>query len=328
MKLYNFDKYPQNDKVYGGASGRKVGITINGEDYLIKYPGNLKDRGLKNIELSYSNSPLSEFLGSQIYKIIGIPVHDTYLGFRNDKLVIACKDFLQPGDQLQEFGQLKITMEPIIYNSNGIETDGTGTDLQETLETIRKHPLLESLSEELEARFWDMFLVDTLIGNPDRNNGNWGIIKHVDGSKTLSPVYDNGNCLNNKWSDEQLKANLENETKFASDCYKAKRCIFEENHKNINTYHYLRHTKELGCLFSLYDIGPIIINSKDEIFDLFDQIPPDIVSDIRKEFYKKTIETRIDNIFIPAYERAVTIIKEKQTFKEEFSKEEITDLLR
>ena len=30
---------PQNMKVYGGASCRKVGLTIDGADYLMKLPG-------------------------------------------------------------------------------------------------------------------------------------------------------------------------------------------------------------------------------------------------------------------------------------------------
>lgn len=36
---------------------------------------------------------------------------------------------------------------------------------------MEHNPLFIKMSE-LENRFWDMFIVDALIGNNDRNNGN------------------------------------------------------------------------------------------------------------------------------------------------------------
>lgn len=49
-----------------------------------------------------------------------------------------------------------------------------------------------------------MFVVDALIGNPDRNNGNWGLIYKDHDILGLAPIYDNGNCLFDKWSDEKI----------------------------------------------------------------------------------------------------------------------------
>ena len=36
--------------------------------------------------LSYMTAPLSEYIGSHIYEILGIDVHQTILGIRNGKL--------------------------------------------------------------------------------------------------------------------------------------------------------------------------------------------------------------------------------------------------
>ena len=48
--------------------------------------------------LSYVTSPLSEYIGSQIYKILGYDVYDTILGVcfdgKKEKIVCACKDFI------------------------------------------------------------------------------------------------------------------------------------------------------------------------------------------------------------------------------------------
>jgi len=48
---------------------------------------------LFNPQISYTTSPLSEYLGSKIYEALGIPVHETVLGIRKNKVVVACRDF-------------------------------------------------------------------------------------------------------------------------------------------------------------------------------------------------------------------------------------------
>lgn len=45
------------------------------------------------VEISYTTSPLSEYIGSYIYESIGIPVHVTKLGIKDGKVVVAYKDF-------------------------------------------------------------------------------------------------------------------------------------------------------------------------------------------------------------------------------------------
>ena len=59
--------------------------------------------------------------------------------------------------------------------------------------------------EETIDRFWDMFIVDALIGNFDRHGGNWGFIKK-DNQYRIAPVYDNGSSLYPKLNtDEKLE---------------------------------------------------------------------------------------------------------------------------
>ena len=131
MELINFNNFQQNQRMYGGTAGRKMGITYNGKDYLVKFPGNLKEQKMKNINLSYSNSPVCEYIGSRIYEIVGVPVHNTILGTRNNKVVVACEDFLQDGDKLYEFDKIKVTFEPHFLDSNGNETNGVGVETED-----------------------------------------------------------------------------------------------------------------------------------------------------------------------------------------------------
>ncbi len=147
MELINFDDFEQNQRMYGGTAGRKMGITYEGKEYLLKFPGNLKEQQMKNINLSYSNSPVCEYIGSKIYEIVGLPVHNTILGTRNNKIVVACKDFLGKEDRLYEFDKIKVTFEPRFLDSNGNETNGVGVDLYEIMMTIQEHPFCRIFQE-------------------------------------------------------------------------------------------------------------------------------------------------------------------------------------
>ena len=164
-----------------------------------------------------------------------IPSHNTILGIRNNKVVVACKDFLAEGEKPYEFDKIKVTFEPRFFDSNGNETNGNGVDLYEIIMTIREHPFFKDMVN-IERHFWDMFIIDAFIGNTDRNNSNWGIIISENGMKRIAPVYDNGNCLNCKWDDEKMQSILENEKLLETEAYKGRRCIFEMEGKRINPY--------------------------------------------------------------------------------------------
>ena len=98
--------------------------------------------------------------------------------------------------------------------------------MYEILMTIQEHPFLKDV-DGVQEHFWNMFVVDALIGNTDRNNSNWGVIVREGGTKELAPVYDNGNCLNSKWDDEKMQAVLSDEKRLAAESFSARRCIFE-----------------------------------------------------------------------------------------------------
>lgn len=62
---------------------------------------------MRETEISYTTSPLSEYIGSHVYEILGYPVHETRLGVKDHKLVVACKDFTNANVKLQEFREVK-----------------------------------------------------------------------------------------------------------------------------------------------------------------------------------------------------------------------------
>ena len=55
---------------YGGRAGEKKGIIYNNDHWFLKFPKNTL--GMNKVKgLSYVTSPLSEFIGSNIYHILG-----------------------------------------------------------------------------------------------------------------------------------------------------------------------------------------------------------------------------------------------------------------
>ena len=71
-ELINVENLERTNRSFGGNAGAKRGIVLNNEEYIIKYPKKIKE--MKKVEISYSTSPLSEYIGSHIYEILGFPV--------------------------------------------------------------------------------------------------------------------------------------------------------------------------------------------------------------------------------------------------------------
>lgn len=302
MELIDFNGVSQNSRMYGGTAGRKIGITYKGKNYILKFPSNLKEQHMKNIRLSYSNSPVCEYLGSQIYSLLRIPVHDTLLGKRNGKVVVACGDFLGSGEKLYEFDKIKVTYEPTFLDSNGKETNGIGVDLYEVMMTIQNHPFLRDIPGVIQ-RFWDMFVVDALIGNSDRNNTNWGIIVESDGGKRMAPVYDNGNSLNSKWDDEKIRSVLDDSGTFESEAFKGRRCIFELKGRRINPYQLIDSMEYKECIEAVKRIAPRVGQNLNNINSMVSNTPA--LSDIQKQFFMALIERRYKHVLLPVCQRAL-----------------------
>ena len=158
----------------------------------------------------YSSTPLSEYLGSHIYQILGYPVHETILGIRDGFLVVACKDFCEEDERLFEIRTLKNIHIKEMREELGLDLHETGDDhlvsLGELFIHLEHNPEMKSI-KGLSARFWDQVIIDGLLGNNDRNNGNWGIIVGPKGRR-IAPVFDNGASFYPKKSEDSIKKAL------------------------------------------------------------------------------------------------------------------------
>ena len=250
MGVIDFTQFPRRNKMYAGANGNKICIMYEGEPYMLKFPSMAR----RNKDMSYSNSCFSEYLGCQIYESIGIPVQKTMLGTYvvrgREKIVVACGDFTEPGIVLQDFASLKNQM----IDS---ERNGYGTELSDILLTFEEQNILDSVI--LKERFWDMFIVDALIGNWDRHNGNWGFLydTRTDGM-SLAPVYDCGSSLYPQADENIMKSVLEKPGELNARIYEVPTSAIMINGKKIKYFDFISSLGNEDCNCAMRRIVPRI----------------------------------------------------------------------
>ena len=263
---------------YRGSEKKKT-LIYNDTKYLVKFPDPIRE---KNKNVSYINNAFSEYVGSNIFKICGFQVQDVVLGTYNykgkEKIVCACKDFTNPNTTLFEFENLALSSNP----DKKIETEIT-----DIMDVIDENEAIIHASD-IKNKFWDMFIIDSLIGNTDRHNGNWGFILIKDiGMTTFAPIYDCGSCLNPMLDDVELEKLDDNEIKnLAINCYS---CLKEKG-KKINYMTYISSMENKECNAALIrTFNKINIDGIEKFID-----GVACMSRIRTHFYKKMIRIRYD----------------------------------
>ena len=273
---------------YRGSEKKKT-LMYNNKKYLVKFPDPIRE---KNKNISYINNAFSEYVGSNIFKIAGFKVQNTILGKYNyngkEKIVCACEDFTDENNVLYEFENLALSTNP----DKKIDTEIN--DILEVIEESKK--LIDA--EEIKQKFWDMFVIDSIIGNTDRHNGNWGfLLNKKTGKAEFSPIYDCGSCLNPMLENEAIEKISEAELKnLAINCYS---CLKGDG-KKINCMSYIKEMKNEECKSA---IERVFNNIRiEEIENFIDDI--NCMSKVRKEFYKNLINQRY-NIVKNVYNKIV-----------------------
>lgn len=308
----DFDTYDVEPRLFfGGLAGNKIALSLpyfmfytSFSNLVVKYPNDLRAKGVKNCSLERSNSPMSEFIGSHIYAMLGIPVHRTFLGKRNGSLVVACSYLPRKTERLVEFREIKTTFEPKGDYPAGL-VDGKSTELSEVLKVLDEHPLFSNegyhIEDSVKGRFWDMFVVDAFIGNPDRNNGNWGVL--VDSTPTnpprLAPVYDCGNCLGDKWDESKIEAYLSSGDFERASAATAMPSIFTRNGKKINPCAFISRHEHPDCDAAVRRIVPRIMAKLHGIDDLLASTP--YMDDLHRRFYTSMMKERLSHSLLPAF---------------------------
>lgn len=285
-------------RAYNGANGSKIAVSYNGEVYMLKFPPSGEG---KPTELSYTNSCISEHLASSIFNLVGIKAQKTMLGtymVKNKvKKVCACKDFAIDGKRLFDFCSIKNT----ILDS---DTKGSGTELEDIMDTLDKQQFVSSVL--LREHFWNVFVVDALLGNFDRHNGNWGFLyDEKTGMSEIAPVFDCGSCLLPQADEKIMKMVISDEKERNARVFQFPTSAIKQSGHKINYYDFLMDARNGDCNAAL---GRIVPNMDMQIIrDFIDKTEG--ITDLQKTFYKCYIDARYELIIQPAYEKVIAIMQ-------------------
>lgn len=277
-------------KAYNGANGKKIAVEYEGQQYMLKFPPSGQ---AKPTELSYTNSCFSEHIACSIFNMLGVMAQETMLGTFDvagkTKIVCACRDFTADGKQLFDFCSIKNT----ILDS---DSNGSGTELSDILETIEKQQFVEP--DRLLEHFWEVFVIDALLGNFDRHNGNWGFLYDpVSRTTGLAPVFDCGSCLLPQADEGIMRSVLENEDLLNKRVFQFPTSAVKLNGRKINYYDFLMKAEYADCNAAVDRIYDRL--DMEKICHFIEDIP--YISDLQKEFYKRYIGARASLILVSAH---------------------------
>ena len=292
--MLDFTSLPRRNKSYAGANGNKIAVVYNGELYMLKFPGAAR----LNQDLSYANGCISEYLGSHVFELAGIPVQKTLLGTYTlngkEKIVVACKDFTATGLVLQDFTSMKNT----VLDS---DSNGTGTELNDILDAIEAQTMIDPA--ELSRHFWDMFIVDALIGNWDRHNGNWGFLYNtVTDEVQLAPIFDCGSCLFPQADENIMRAVLDDPAEKELRIFERPLSAIRQDGQKINYFDFISSLKYPACNAALKRIAPKL--RQQDLRELVDNTP--FISDLQKEFYRTMLSERKERILDYSLDKLLT----------------------
>ena len=153
--------------------------------------------------------------------------------------------------------------------------------------------------EETISAFFDLYIVDALLGNFDRHGSNWGFLKN-NNKYSLAPVFDNGSCLYPSLTNEdEMRLVLENENEINKRVYTFPTSQIKMKNNKSSYYEVISSLQFEEINKALLRIYPRIkIN---EIDALIDDIS--IISDTHKLFYKTMIIKRYEKIIKYSYDK-------------------------
>jgi hypothetical protein len=201
--------------------------------------------------------------------------------------VVGCKDFTQDGATLHECSKLANSITAIDKKFKA--------SIEDVYTIINQDRMIKDKAN-ITDKFWDMFVVDALIGNHDRHLDNWGLLLN-NGEYSFAPIYDCGSTLGAVISDDKMSDLLGDKTGFDNMEYNERSC-YTLGGKRI-FYH------------EIFKAPP------DELKDAIERTVPKIdierikgivsstegISDIRKEYVIKALTTRYERILAPALKR-------------------------
>lgn len=275
MRALDYSDYPLSEKYYGGSE-RKIGIVIGENHYMVKFQ--------KKTAFGMRNNHISEFLGSHVFQILGLEAQETYLGIYRGEQVVVCRDFNEDGKQFVPFNDVgESTLDQ--------DKESYQYDYTDIMQMLKDNSKLTNVEETISI-FWDIYIIDALLGNFDRHGANWGFLKK-DNAYSMAPVFDNGSGLfPNLVDEDEMKKIIVSGEETDKRVYTFPTSQVKLDGQKSSYYEIIHSLKFPECNAALKRIYEKI--NIHTLETLVDDTP--LISDVQKAFYKHMLNARYEKI--------------------------------
>jgi hypothetical protein len=218
----------------------------------------------------------SERVACEVGRLVGVPTAEVELAVYGDMVGVVSRRFLR---------------------QDAVETLVHGNELLSAVTTVGDHPrdrtgyTLDAVRRSLEGAgppcttpdiggagnwFAGYLLLDALIGNTDRHQENWGVIR-TDAESTLAPSFDHASCLGFLLSDDERieRLNTNDENRGAARFAERAQSKFEERlPTRLAAIAYLRGSSDQAGQFWVSAIA----NMPPTLRLVLPRVPPDRMS--------------------------------------------------
>ncbi len=271
--IMDYSGYDNTGHYYSGSE-KKIGVLVKGKEWILKFQ--YRD------EFGIRFNHVSEFIGSHAFSLCGFDAQETRLGTYRGEEVVACRKFIRPGDLFVPFNDV---------GQSSIESDRdkyqySYSDIMDMLNANRK---LTGHEEAIQF-FWDMYIMDALLGNFDRHGGNWGFIKR-DNKYALAPVFDNGSCMFPQMTDEDAMRKVIASKELTDDrVFRFPTSQIKLDGRKSSYYDVISSLRFPECNDALGRMAARI--DMDGLYDMIDAI--DCITETHGEFYKHMLRARYE----------------------------------
>lgn len=274
--------------------GRKEKIWLEKDDkkYLFK-------TGASNYEI------YAEMIASEMAKQCGFRTAEYDLAILNGKTGIVTPSFLKRGDLIIS-GEDYLMYANNIAIQNNFETNFKENSIENILNAIALQEAANNIDRNFDTiigRLIEMWCFDIAIMESDRNKTNWSIIKKMNGTIELAPIYDCSTMARLNTDIETLIRNIRHEYQIYDVIDSIQYSLKIRNNKETNFYEDFQYLcecfpnelQEIMYSIEQIDVEKAIDTIQNRINDDLEEKNFEIPYNI-KLWLNKTINIRIDTM--------------------------------
>ncbi len=169
-------------------------------------------------------------------------------------------------------------------------------DYDDIIAMLQSNIKLTNVPETIDC-FWDMYIIDALLGNFDRHGSNWGFIKKNNAYR-IAPVFDNGSCLFPLLNtDEKIDLILSSQTEMDKRIFNFPTSQIKANGQKSSYFEVISSLSFTECNRALTRIVERF--DMDQITKMIDRTH--LISQRRQDFYTTMIRQRYEKILLSSY---------------------------